>query len=141
MPKKRTPAARSSRRQVKKINYTTLFADESLNPRFEEALERLEPKLGRTYPMYIGGREVFSEAGEFEHRSPIDTSIVVGRFQVGTREHATQAIEAAKEGFETWSARPWRERVGVLEKYARLIDVRKFDIAAAITYEVGKNRL
>jgi len=142
MPKKRTTATRTAPKlQVKKITYTTLFADESLNPGFEEAMKRLESRLGRSYPMYIGGREVRSEFGEFEHRSPIDTSIVVGRFQIGTREHAKQAIAAAKEGFEVWSARPWQERVKVLDKYAKLIDERKFDIAAAITYEVGKNRL
>ena len=35
--------------------------------------------------MYIGEEEVWSEDGEFEHHSPIDTSITVGRFQVGTR--------------------------------------------------------
>ena len=142
MPKKRTLAPHSvPKRAVKKITYTTLFADETLDPKFEAALKRLELKLGQSYPMYIGGKEVYSEAGEFEHRSPIDTSIVVGRFQVGTREHAKRAIEAAKKGFEVWGARTWQERVRVLDRYARLIDERKFDIAAAITYEVGKNRL
>jgi 1-pyrroline-5-carboxylate dehydrogenase len=142
MPRKSIPARRAtSKRQVRKVTYTTLFGDESLNPKFEEALKRIESKLGRSYPMYIGGKEVFSDAGEFEHRSPIDTSIVVGKFQVGTREHAKLAIEAAKKGFEVWSSRPWRDRVRILDKYAKLIDERKFDIAAAITYEVGKNRL
>jgi 1-pyrroline-5-carboxylate dehydrogenase len=127
--------------QVRKITYTTLSADESLDPGFEAALRRLEPRLGRSYPMYIGGKEVRSDAGEFEHRSPIDTSIVVGKFQIGTREHGREAIAAAKEGFEVWSSKTWQERVRVLEKYAKLIDERKFDIAVAITYEVGKNRL
>ena len=91
--------------------------------------------------MYIGKEEVWSEAGEFEHKSPIDTSITVGRFQVGVREHAREAIEQAKEGFAHWSAKGWRERVRVLQKAADLIDERKFDIGVVITYEVGKNRL
>ena len=138
MPKKESSGPK---RQARKITYTTLFADESINPKFEAALKAFEPKLGRSYPMYIGGKEVRSEAGEFEHRSPMDTSIVVGKFQVGTREHARQAVEAAKEGFENWSAKPWQERVRVLDKYAKLIDQRKFELAVAITYEVGKNRL
>lgn len=129
------------KKQMRKITYTTLFADESVNPRFEAALKRFQPRLGQTYPMYIGGREVRSDAGEFEHRSPLDTSIVVGRFQVGTREHARQAVEAAKAGFGEWSGRPWQARVRAIERYAKLVDERKFDIAVAITYEVGKNRL
>jgi 1-pyrroline-5-carboxylate dehydrogenase len=129
------------KKQVRKITYTTLFADESINPKFEAALKRFGPRLGKSHPMHIGGKEVWSDAGEFEHRSPIDTSIVVGKFQVGTREHARQAIDAAKQGFDEWSEKPWQERVRVLERYAKLIDDRKFDIAVAITYEVGKNRL
>ena len=142
MPKKRAKGSSAAgRKQARKVTYTTLFADESLNPRFEAALKRFEPRLGRSHPMYIGGKEVWSEAGEFEHRSPIDTSIVVGRFQVGTREHAKQAVDAAKEGFEAWSSKPWQERVRAFDRYTRLLDARKFDIAVAITYEVGKNRL
>jgi len=91
--------------------------------------------------MHIGESEVASDAGEFEHRSPMDTSVTVGFFQLGMRTHARDAVEAAKAGFEEWSSTPWRERVRILEKAARLIDQRKFEIAVAITYEVGKNRL
>jgi 1-pyrroline-5-carboxylate dehydrogenase len=131
MPKKGAP----------KVTYVTLFADESLHPKFESALKRFRPSLGARHPMYIGGKEVWSEAGEFEHRSPIDTSIVVGRFQLGTRAHAKDAVRAAKEGFEAWSSEPWTKRVEVMERFASLVDERKFDIAVAITYEVGKNRL
>ena len=131
MPKKAAP----------KVTYVTLFADESLHPKFEVALKRFNPRLGTRYPMFIGGKKVWSEAGEFEKRSPIDALIVVGRFQVGKREHAAAAVTAAKEGFEVWSSKPWQERVRVMEKYAKLVDERKFEIAVTIAYEVGKNRL
>lgn len=124
-----------------KITYVTLSADESLHPKFEAALKRLSKKLGNSHPMHIGDGEVRSDSGEFESRSPIDTSLVVSRFPIGTREHARQAVESAHGAFDSWSATLWQKRVGILERYARLIDERKFDIAAAITYEVGKNRL
>ncbi len=130
-----------AKRPSTKVTYTTLFADESLNPKFEAALKRFAPKLGQSYPMQIGGAQVRSTEGEFEHRSPIDTSIVVGRYQIGTRQHAREAITAAKEAFDDWSSTPWHERVRVMERFARLIDERKFEIAVAITYDVGKNRL
>jgi 1-pyrroline-5-carboxylate dehydrogenase len=141
VPTRRARSHSAKRRTVKKVTYTTLFADESLNPKFEAALKKFETRLGQSHPMYIGGREVRSGAGEFEHRSPIDTSIVVGSFQIGTREHAKEAIEAAKAGFETWGSKSWEGRVRAFERYARLVEERKFDIAVAITYEVGKNRL
>jgi len=82
-----------------KVTYTTLFADKTLDPKFDSALKRFTPNLGQRHPMFIGGQEVWSDAGEFQHMSPIDTSIVVGRFQIGTRDHARAAIEAAKAGF------------------------------------------
>jgi 1-pyrroline-5-carboxylate dehydrogenase len=125
-----------------KITYVTMFADESIHPKYEAALKKFaSTQLGKHHSMHIGGNKVESEAGEFEHRSPIDTSIVVGYFPVGKREHAKQAIEAAKGAFPAWSATPWRERVRILKRAAGIIDERKFQIAAAITYEVGKNRL
>lgn len=124
-----------------KITYVTLFADESVHPKFEAALARFAKSPPGRYPMYIGKREVWSEDGEFEHHSPIDTSIALGRFQVGNRNHAKEAILAAKEGFAKWSSTGWRDRVKVMDKAAKLIEERKFDIAVAITYEVGKNRL
>jgi 1-pyrroline-5-carboxylate dehydrogenase len=125
-----------------KITYTTLFADESVHPKYEAAIRKFaSSQLGKHHKMRIGGKEVGSEAGEFEHRSPIDTSIVVSYFPVGQRQHAKQAIEAAKRAFPSWGGTPWRERVKILRRAAELIDERKFEIAAAITYEVGKTRL
>ncbi|MDJ0269648.1 MAG: aldehyde dehydrogenase family protein [Aigarchaeota archaeon] len=126
----------------RKITYVSLFADESLHSAYEKALEVVKDKyFGKHYPMYIGGKEVFSEEGEFEDRSPIDTSILVGYFQRGGREHIKKAIEEAKRAFESWSCRSWRERVRIIRRAAELIDERKFEIAAVITYEVGKNRM
>src|SRR3989454_12763360 len=93
-----------------KITYVTLFADESIHPRYEAALQKFTQELGRRYPMYIGESEVRSKAGEFEHRSPIDTKVVVGYFQVGTAQHAREAIEEAAKSFASWAETSWRER-------------------------------
>lgn len=124
-----------------KVTYVTLFADENIHPLYEAALERFHRDLDQYYPIYIRDEDIRSDAGEFESRSPIDTSIIVGHFQIGTRDHARMAIEQAKRPFKAWSMTPWRERVRLMLRAADLIDERKFDIAAAITYEVGKTRL
>ena len=124
-----------------KITYVTPLSDEKIDPEYEAALERFRHDLDEYYPMYIDGEEVRSDDGEFEHRSPIDTSIIVGHFQKGTRKHARLAIEAAKKSIGTWGNMPWQERVRVMRRAADLTDQRKFEIAAAITYEVGKTRL
>lgn len=124
-----------------KVTYLTLFADESIHPKYEAAKEKFDKILGLSYPLYIGDEELLSEEGEFEHHSPIDVSITVSRFQIGKREHAKLAITSAHETFPMWSETGWCERVRIMNRAADLIDERKFTIAVAITYEVGKNRL
>ena len=118
-----------------------MSADEKMDSQYEAALEQLGLGLDQFYPMYIDGQEVRSDDGEFVHRSPIDTSIVVGHFQNGRRNHARLAIEAAKRAFASWSSMRWQERVRIMRRAADLIERRRFEIAAAITYEVGKTRL
>ena len=88
----------------------------------------------------IGGQEVRSSS-EFEDRSPIDTRILLGRFQSASREQVRDAIAAARLAFPAWSARPWSERVALLKKVADAIRARRWELAALMGYEAGKNRL
>ena len=124
-----------------KVTYVTMSADEKVDSQYEAALEHFRQGLDQFYPMYIDGQEVRSDDGEFVHRSPIDTSIIVGHFQKGTRNHASLAIEVAKRSFPSWSSTRWQERIRIVLRAADLIERRRFEIAAAITYEVGKTRL
>lgn len=125
-----------------KVTYVTLSADEDIHSRYESALEQFSHgSLDQFHPLYIGGEEIHSDKGEFECRSPIDTSIVIGHFQIGTTQHATMAIEAAKRSFEAWNRTPWQERVRVMLRATDLMDERCYEIAVAITYEVGKTRI
>src|SRR5581483_1325171 len=87
-----------------------------------------------------GGSAVKAEA-EFDDRSPIDTRMLLGRFQRGGREQARAAIDAATQAFPAWSGRPWRERVALLRKVADGIRARRFELAALMGFEAGKNRL
>jgi 1-pyrroline-5-carboxylate dehydrogenase len=124
-----------------KITYATLSADnQELHAAFDAAVERVRGQLGRDYPMIIGTEERYSQE-TFENRSPIDTAIVVARFPVGTRRDATDAVAAARAAFLSWSATPWRERLTIIRRAADIISERQFDLAALMSFEVGKNRL
>lgn len=126
--------------QAPKITYVTLFADESIHPKYEAAMKKFSGSLGKHYQMHIGDESVASKEGEFAVRSPIDTSIIVGHFPLGNKKHAKAAVSAAAKAFPGWSSTPWKRRVKILLKTAEVMDERKFEIAAAITYEVGKVR-
>ena len=79
-----------------KITYATLSADNpELQTAFDRAVEWARGELGKTYPMLIGS-ELRAGGETFEHRSPIDTELVVSRFPVGTRRDVHDAIAAAR---------------------------------------------
>ena len=71
---------------------------EDLHRELDAAIERVRAGFGKSYPMMIGGRAVRA-ASEFDDRSPIDTRILLGRFQSGGREHVRDAVAAAKAAF------------------------------------------
>ena len=127
---------------MKKITYATMSGDalDDLHRELDVAIERVKSTFGRSYPLVIGGHEVRA-ASEFDDRSPIDTRILLGTFQSASREQTRAAIEAAKSAYPAWSARPWRERVGLLKKVADGIRERRWELSALMGYEAGKNRL
>ncbi|MCL7388287.1 MAG: aldehyde dehydrogenase family protein [Thaumarchaeota archaeon] len=113
---------------------------EDFHRKYEKALEEVSSQLGKHHPLYIGGEPVYSNAGEFVDRSPIDTRIIIGYFQKAQREHVRKAIESAKEGFEYWGYLDWRKRVEIVRRAADIMSDEKFILAATITLENGKNR-
>src|ERR1700687_864467 len=125
-----------------KITYATMNADrmEDLHRELDRAIEKVRRTFPRSYPLMIGGREVRVSV-EFDDRSPIDTRILLGTFQQGGREHVRNAIAAAKAAFPAWSARGWRERVALLKRVADGIRARRWELAALMGHEAGKNRL
>src|SRR2546429_6780458 len=125
--------------QPKKVTFVTLLADETIHPRYEEALKQVERDFGKHHPMHINGRPVLA-GGEFEVHSPVDSTVLLGYFQKGNAEFARKALEAANEHFAAWSSRPWKERVQLIRKAADVLEKRQFHLAALMTYEVAKNR-
>jgi 1-pyrroline-5-carboxylate dehydrogenase len=114
--------------------------EEEFHKEYETAVAEFQQNLGKIYPMIISGQEVSSSEGTFDDTSPSNTSLILGRFQKGTKEHARQAISAARKAFETWSVTPYAERVDLFRRAADLASGQKFRLAAEMTFENGKTR-
>ncbi len=124
-----------------RLTYSTMFdPPPEMHRRFEAALARMHPALGAEHPMFIAGRPHRARAG-FEVRSPIDTDVLVGRFQAGGPADVEAAVDAAHRAREVWSRTPWPDRLALLRRAAALIEERVYDISAAMAIEVGKNRM
>ena len=125
-----------------KVTYTSADVDwESFHRQFDEALARVRAQLGRNYPLQIGKEAIASGGPPLLVTSPIDTSVMLGRFATATSEQVGRAVAAAKAAQRAWAHLPWTERVAILRRAAGLIRERKFDLAAIMSLEVGKSRL
>lgn len=124
-----------------KITYATMSADnEELNTAYEKSLESVKPRLGQTHhPIVNGqpkeGREVFEET------SPIDRDMLIGRYGQSTDADVDEALAAAKAFQPEWEAWGWERRRDLMLHAAEVMDSQTFDLAALLSYEVGKNRL
>src|SRR6478609_7391214 len=124
-----------------KLTYASMFNPPAdMHARFESALADVKSRLGETHDLFIDGKDVAAKAHD-ARKSPIDQRLVTGHFPLATAEDANAAMAAAHAAAPAWRNTPVAERVRLLKKVARLIEERLFHISAALTLEVGKNRM
>jgi aldehyde dehydrogenase (NAD+) len=95
--------------------------------------------MAQNHKNFIGGQWVDPVTGEyFENRNPARQSDLIGRFPRSGSEDVERAVEAAKQGFETWRHTPAPERGALLKRVGDLLTDRKDEVAQAATREMGK---
>ena len=125
-----------------KITYSTLGGEslEDLHRELDTAIADAPRSFGREHLLYIDGKHLRADE-QFDDRSPIDTSTVLGHFQKGTREHVKSAVAAARKAYPAWAALKWQERLVFVRRIAEGIRDHRYELSALMGYEVGKNRL
>ncbi|HJQ65237.1 MAG TPA: aldehyde dehydrogenase family protein, partial [Gemmatimonadales bacterium] len=108
---------------------------------FDAALEQVRAARGADHVNWIGHDSVPGNGAPLVDVTPIDTSIVLGRFASARPADVDRAVAAARAAQPAWARTPWRERLAILRRAADLIHARKFALAALMSLEVGKNRL
>lgn len=106
--------------------------------KFREALVKVHSEFNRDYPIIIGGEKITTE-DKITSLNPSNTSETVGRVSKATPEMANRAIEIAHKTFEEWKNVPAKKRAAYLLKASKIMRKRKFEFAAWMVYEVGKN--
>jgi 1-pyrroline-5-carboxylate dehydrogenase len=124
-----------------KLTYATMFdPPEELHTRFETAMKRTLKQLGGSYPLYLAGADRAGPAF-LEKRNPADQEQILGSFAAAGAAEADAALTAAQRAYPAWKRTPAQVRGRLLRQVGELIGERVYDIAAALTLEVGKNRM
>ncbi|MBO1324236.1 aldehyde dehydrogenase family protein [Acetobacter sp. TBRC 12305] len=96
--------------------------------------------LGRTHANSIGGKD--DTAGTpFAVCSPIDGVTELGSFFAASDQAVDRAVGAAQAAFPAWAAMGWQGRIELLRAWAKILYARKYDLALAALFEVGKSRV
>jgi 1-pyrroline-5-carboxylate dehydrogenase len=125
---------------------TTPFKNEPLTDftnaenarKMKAAISKVRAELGREYDMVIG-EKLIKTTEKIKSVNPARPSEVVGVFQSAGREHVEPAIQAALAAFETWKRTTVEQRASLVHNVAAILRERKFEFAAWMVFEVGKN--
>jgi 1-pyrroline-5-carboxylate dehydrogenase len=103
-----------------------------------QALVKVGAELGREYDMVIGDK-LIKTTNKITSVNPARPSQVVGVFQSAGKEHVEPAIQAALAAFAAWQRTSVEERAALIHAVGGILRERKFEFAAWMVYEVGKN--
>ena len=124
-----------------RLTYATMFDPPvAMHERFDAALDVVRSQLGARHELFVNGADVGSSryAGRV---SPIDGTVHLGDFALADHADVEAAMQAARDAYPLWRATPVAERLRLLRRVADLMEQRVYEIAAALTLEVGKNRM
>jgi 1-pyrroline-5-carboxylate dehydrogenase len=80
-----------------KITYLSASGDlEEFRHHFTAAIAGVKEQAGRLHPFYIDGQPVETRSEPLVDRSPVYTSLVLGRFAAAATIHVDAAVEAAR---------------------------------------------
>lgn len=102
------------------------------------AIETVRLNLGKTYNLYIDGKE-YSTENKFNSYNPSNKDEILGTVSKGSVDHVNLAVDAALQKFEEWKFVSPEKRAKILLKAASIARKRRFEINAWMILEAGKN--
>lgn len=116
----------------------TSFVEGVNKEKMEEAIAKVQNALGQDYPLIINGERIYSE-GSITSINPSGIDQIIGTVHKADRGLVEKALDVAHHAFEYWKTVSPEARSGHLFKAAAIMRRRKFELAAWLCFEVGKN--
>jgi len=106
---------------------------------YEDAAESVKNELGSYHPLRIDGEAVETD-DRFSVESPGNVDLTIGEFASGGAAEVDSAVEAATNAHTAWADRDPSSRADIFTTAADLLRERKYEFAATLSIENGKNR-
>ncbi|WP_420329227.1 L-glutamate gamma-semialdehyde dehydrogenase [Nosocomiicoccus massiliensis] len=103
----------------------------------KEGIKEAQKIFGQEFPLVINGERIFTE-DKSEVYNPANKSEIIGYVSQATRKEADQAMEVAKETFESWRKTSFSMRSDILFKAAQIVRDRKAEFTGHLVKEAGK---
>lgn len=116
--------------------FTDFTIEENANA-FKAALKAVQPEMGKSYPLMIGGESITTEE-QIISINPANKEEVIGRVSKANKELARKAMQAALSAFETWKKEDPEVRANILFRAAEILRERKHEFSAYLVKEAGK---
>jgi 1-pyrroline-5-carboxylate dehydrogenase len=113
--------------------------EDEFHEAYEAAVESVETDLGASPALRIDGDRVETE-DRFEVTSPGDFDLDIGEFSAGGEAEVDTAVSAAADAFPDWESRDVESRTDIFREAADRMRNHKFELAATLSLENGKNR-
>jgi 1-pyrroline-5-carboxylate dehydrogenase len=113
--------------------------EDEFHEAYEAAVESVKSDLGEYHALRIDGDDVDAD-DRFEVTSPGDFDLEIGEFAAGGEAEVDAAVRAASEAFPDWGSRDVDARTAIFRDAADRMRDRKFELAATLSLENGKNR-
>lgn len=131
------PTGGASRLAAFAIEPSADFTRAAHKKSMEQALGQVRRQLGRSYPLFIDGHEIHTQA-HFISKNPAQPGEVIGRICQSDQQESRAAIVAAKQALPAWRASSPAARVQILFSVAALARRRIWELAAWQVFEIGK---
>jgi RHH-type proline utilization regulon transcriptional repressor/proline dehydrogenase/delta 1-pyrroline-5-carboxylate dehydrogenase len=120
-------------------NYPVLdFSEEEHRQEMKQTLQAIREQFGQQYPLIIHNKKIWTQ-DSISSINPARPQELVGIIAKADREHATEALRAARQAFHKWRILACEERAEYLFKAATAMAQRRMELMAWQVYEVGKS--
>ncbi|MFA1822776.1 L-glutamate gamma-semialdehyde dehydrogenase [Virgibacillus oceani] len=115
----------------------TDFTVEENRKAMENALNKIEGKLGSYHDLLVGGEKISTEK-KIVSVNPANKEEVIGTVSKANKEIVEKAVQAADQAFQTWGYTDPEERANILMRAANIVRRRKHEFSALLIKEAGK---